>query len=796
MKKVYVSLLLHGNMCYDRYTKQEIRAKFPLIYAAGIRALHRYPQVTAHVDLPGLTVLSLKHHAPWLLDEMRPLIARGQLVMVGCQYAASHALCADEESDRLAGLVTRRIQEDEFGLPVTAFFPQEIVFHPQQPRLLAQMGYRRLIVMPADWRRPRRVTGVDGTPLAVYPLNLRACRLDALEEYYDAQQDGDFVMAGGDFELLGNLDGVVAKLAELAERGKLIEWTTVERYDREVGLADAGPAPMPCGQGSEDQVDSPSFSRWVGDPEDMIWHGHAVTATEALRAAGFADLAARRHGLGEVDVPLAESCSALPDNCWDQHFEHVEEFPETEAGYLARDGAPTLLSRAWHQALIGLNSDASGWFPWSPRTRHRNLALRAAAQLAGEVSERAAAKIAQRLAAPAPAAGWLLACNPGPARTVELETAVEAPLAIAEAGGQVLPTAVLRGERGWSARAEVELPAYGYRLLALQAAAPSPPPVWGAGARVEGYGQVAELADDVLTVGELSLSVEPFRLSDPSGVAATEEVAPDWGAAATRVRQTLFGPELEVLTELAWAVWLRLTLGLRRDRVEVTAEIHVDLPRRIGHLGYDPAGLLLAFRGRPGQVKYDIPYATITHPNQARSFVAAQRFVALESEASFGLISLGGNQAFAVGGAEGLLAASLGASTQGRPDTRPECIVRPDGTGEHLITSGGDPFMGAYQHRFALVGGTAADVALAARRLRAPAPVNRVTPGGGDWPAAGSLLAIAPETVHVTAFRRETVVLNEIAGAAARVSCEGQSLELGPFGVAEAALAAQPGVPR
>ena len=29
MKTVYISFLLHGNMCYDRYTKQEIREKFP-----------------------------------------------------------------------------------------------------------------------------------------------------------------------------------------------------------------------------------------------------------------------------------------------------------------------------------------------------------------------------------------------------------------------------------------------------------------------------------------------------------------------------------------------------------------------------------------------------------------------------------------------------------------------------------------------------------------------------------------------------------------------------------------------
>ena len=108
-KTVYISFLLHGNMCYDRYTKQEIREKFPGIYATGVRAMHKNPDVTAHIDFPGLTVLSLKRYAPWFLDELKPLVDRKQVVMVGCEYAANHPMCADEESELLAGRVTMEI---------------------------------------------------------------------------------------------------------------------------------------------------------------------------------------------------------------------------------------------------------------------------------------------------------------------------------------------------------------------------------------------------------------------------------------------------------------------------------------------------------------------------------------------------------------------------------------------------------------------------------------------------------------------------------------------------------------
>ncbi|MBI5833377.1 MAG: hypothetical protein HZB16_13850 [Armatimonadetes bacterium] len=764
MKKVYLSLLLHGNMCYDRYTKQEIRAKFPTIYAAGIRGLAKFPQVTAHIDLPGLTVLSLRHHAPWLLDEMQPLIDRGQIVMVGCQYAASHALCADEESDLLSGRVTREITERECATRVTTFFPQEMTYHPQQPLIMEQMGHSRLIVMPPGWKGPRRILGVDGRQLSTYPLNLRTCRLGALEQYYDAHDDGSFVMAGGDFELLCNLEGVVRSIEELAARGKVIEWTTVDRFDAEVGLPEPSPAPNPCGQCLEDVFESPSFSRWVGDPEDMIWHGHAVEALEAVRAAGFANVVAATRGMNELDVPLAESYAALPDNVWDHHFEEVTEYPETEALSLSRTGGPTLMSRAWHLALIGLNSDASGWFPWTPRTRHRNLCLRSARLLAQEVTERFADDLAQRLAQPGSAArSHVLALNPGPARTVTIEVSTPRPMALVGCA-----TATLRGEHGWTARAEVALPAYGYRLLELNPSDPTPPPVWTAGGAIEADGVSAALVDGRLTIDGLTVAIEPFRLSDPSGTAPTEDVKPDWACATTRVRSTLFGPELEVFCELAWAVWLRLTIGLRAGRAELCAEVHFDMPRRIGNLGYDPEGLKLSFRGAPGRVLYDIPYATITHTTGDRSWVAVQRFAALDSAEPFGVICLGGNQSFQVCGDEGYLAANLGTSTQGRPDTRPQCILHADGTGDHLITSKGDQFANWYEHRFALVRGGAAHLALVARQLRTAVPVHAVTPGGGELPAEGSLLTVGPESTHVTAFRRTaqgcSLAINDISG--------------------------------
>ena len=833
MKTVYISFLLHGNMCYDRYTKQEIREKFPKIYATGVRAMHKFPEVTAHIDFPGLTLLSLKHHAPWFLEELRPLVDRRQVVMVGCQYAASHALCADEEADLLASGVTMRMLRDELQPDTSAFFPQEIAFHPQSPYIMKEIGARYLIVMPAGWQRPRRVKGIDGSEVLLCPLDLHGLRLGKLEEFYDRVEDGAFVMTGGDFELLGNVQAYVDEIKRLAEKGKIIRWTTVERYEREVGVKDECDAPNPFGQAGEDREPSPSFSRWVGDPEDMIWHGHAVEALDAVRSAGFAKVAARVHGLGEVAPPLAQAWTTEPDNAWDHKFEEVGEYPETEAKYLTEDGTPTLLSRAWHHLLIGLNSDSSGWFPWQPRTRHRNIVLQASRALSNEVIARFAREVARKIGGTvAGAKGYALAINPLPARTAEISLETETPMAFAEADGRGLPTEILLRDGRWIAKARVALPAYGYKLLGLVPGEHVDRERWTPGREAQFAGRTASLAGEVLRTCEetgcrerplrrsanngigaarsplptttipvsspilsivegdkrVEVSVAPFRLSDPSGVAPTEEVAPTWRDAHARARHTMLGADLEVFTELAWAVWLRLVIGLREDRVEIAAEVHVDMPRRIGPLKYDPNGLLLQFKGEPGEVYYDVPYATIRHQNAEASFIAAQRFAAIESAASFGLVALGGNQSFKVVGKEGILAANLGASTQGRPDTRPQCILHPDGSSDHKITSGGDPFYGAYSHRFALLFADRLALSLAARRLRTAVPLVRVEPDNGPWPAEQGLLQIGPETAHITAFRVSRsgcdLVFNDLSGRPCKVSCQDRSEPLAAFGVA------------
>ena len=138
------------------------------------------------------------------------------------------------------------------------------------------------------------------------------------------------------------------------------------------------------------------------------------------------------------------------------------------------------------------------------------------------------------------------------------------------------------------------------------------------------------------------------------------------------------------------------------------------------------------------------------------------------------------------------MAASLGASTQGRPDTRPECYIREDGTAEHRITSGGHPFMGSYTHRFALVFSEPAEIAAEARRLRTAVPVASIEPREGDWPSERSLFSVTPDSAYVTAFRitkeRCEVTVNDLSGNSSEATVSSsrgkRRVDLVPYGIA------------
>lgn len=787
MKTVYLALMLHGNMCYDRYTKHTIRGQFPRLYRTAVAALRRHPQAIAHIDLTGLTIKSLQLAAPDLLADLVALARRGQVVFVGCQYAASHAICCDGETDARAARLTMDIIREELGLTPQGFFPQETVRHPQTPWVMNQAGARWVIIPDRDWKRPKRLLGLDGSEVIGIPFNQAHLPLSALERTFDECEDGDLLVTGGDFEMLADMDALVAELERLKAQGKPIEFATFDCYLDEHPVREEVRLQSPAGYQPEDWEASPSFGRWTADPSDIEVHRHARRAMAAVRTAGMLAAIARTLWEADCDPPWTAGAAAVPDNPWSADFEGPEEFPEVAERYLGRHGQRTLLGEAWHQLLVGVNSDARGWHPLESRRRHRMACCDAAVHLADAVCRHAMAALAARLAPVEPlrdASRCFVIFNPTPARERQVCLPTLEPVEVLDATGSPLPTRTEVEDHGLSAIARVQTPPFGYAVIGVRPAHSSRAALWESGSSAENGGMEVALTDGalVITRGRLAarLTLAPFRLTDPL-TGASETVAATLCGAATRVSRDNLCPRLEVCAEPAWGLETRLVVDVWPDEVTCDWQFRFDLPRQVGEGGWAPQGLLALLEASPGETWYDVPVGTIRHPNDGASFFAANRFAALcGPEGTIGLVPLTGEQCFFSNAAAGQLGLCLGASTDSAPRERPECTIDERGYAHHHTPTIPHIFSGRFRHRFALRLGDGDWRSLglpAVAWSHSQQPFIRAT-APADWrgslPPTGTLLRLSPENVEISAVRlhgqRPQVVLSETHGQEARLA--------------------------
>lgn len=250
-----------------------------------------------------------------------------------------------------------------------------------------------------------------------------------------------------------------------------------------------------------------------------------------------------------ADVPLKQAWTTPPDNPWDAYFEEVGEFSRD------RSSLPGPRRRT-DRALARLapcadrpTQDSSGWFPWTPRTLHRETVLDTSRAYSNEVLARSH----NRWRRAQPACGGLCGlCARAESRALpaaDISFAVDGPLALVAADGACRFRGLPRGAVTASAR--VELPAYGYRLLGLRERPCDAQPLaewWCGPRRVSADGKCAALTEGRLIVAEgsrqIEITVAPFKLSDPSGAATTEERCAGLDARDDRVRETPSIPSL------------------------------------------------------------------------------------------------------------------------------------------------------------------------------------------------------------------------------------------------------------
>lgn len=483
-KVIYVSFCLHANMSYDRYTKQTILEFFPRMYRRGIDMLKTHPNITAHIDLSGVTIRMLERKAPDVLDGLRILSKRGQIALAGCQYASSANVNTDELTTFEACRVGLEILRETIDAKAAGFFPQEMSYHSQFPWILKQLRVEWMILRGWNDSRfwpPVRVRGLDRTTIATIMVNADISQLETL--CYRAK-DKTFLLLGTDFEELSDLVGVQEHILKIAQNLNInILFNTMPRWLKEHGQPEEVVDLEPFGHGTPGLSELRSFSRWVLKPLDIRMRHYSLPAMAAVRRAELITGTLEE----EVNMPITETLSYAVDNPWDVMFEHTLEFPEYELQYLSGEQRSTALSRAYHHLLIGVNSDAIGWAAWEPRWKHRVGELNRARILADEVTNQALDLIATKIAIPQAlqeAEKLFLVFNPTRARTALVSAHLPYPGCLLEASGKTLPGIVQSTGTECIITTRVSLPDYGYSLFGFKSGSVSQESPWIEGREV------------------------------------------------------------------------------------------------------------------------------------------------------------------------------------------------------------------------------------------------------------------------------------------------------------------------
>jgi len=768
-KIVYVTVIYHGNMCWDRYTKDQIRRDFTKAYRLIVDLWKKHPELRSNVELSGVTVKTLQQVAPDLLEDMKRLEEIGRLVFVGTHYAAQVNLCTDEETELRSIRLGTEISKRELSVKVHGFWPQEVSYYPQLPRVLSEVGLEWTVIRPIKPRtRPIRLKGLDGTEIIGIPL-CKTRQISNLEQLYDQCSNGDLIAFGEDFEsnwpdMLGRL---LKTVADLRKKGKRIEFITVPEYLKRYPTIEVEEMPVFRDSNPEESDKSPSLSRWVSDPLDIIVHEQTKKAMYTVRhAETLAALVKEAYGV-DVNLPIEESRMTLMDDPAGWSIEDVKDFPQVEVEYLSLEGRPAMLSRMWHLLLIGVNSDSRGWYPIIERRRHRITSLRNAELLALEVIKNALKVIGERISPIGMKGEFLFVVyNPLRSRKAHITLRLDAPYKIYDVDGREIRSSSRLTDEGIITEAIVDVPDYGYTLIRASKRGKLEKPEWKPGESIQNGSMRLEYKNGSLRLTRedenIELFLEPFKLRLLGRDEKPRIVSLKAENTMVKVREGL-KPEMVIYSRLEWGVGFKASFTLEEDALRCEVEFDFRSPSYVGEGKWMPNGLTFSVKSKPGDIYYDIPYGVVKHHYRGECFIAASRFATLQSDKSgIAIISTSGAQSFKCNAKEGLLGIGLGASTIGTPIEPPEMVFTNDGQFHHQLKIDGEVFAGKYRHTFVIYPykGTwrDADVPHRARQENESVYVveilkeDKVT-GGGE-PPMRSFISLHPRNVEITAIRQ------------------------------------------
>lgn len=175
MSKVSLALVIHAHQPVGNFD-HVIEDAYQKSYAPFVRALHAHARIRVSLHFSGILLEWLEHHHPEYFQQLRELVGRGQVEMVGGGYYEP-ILPMIPDADKVAQL--RKLGDylqQHFGIAPRGAWIAERVWEPTLPRPLAQAGVDYVVLddthFLAAGLEPWQLHGSFMTEEDGYPLRL------------------------------------------------------------------------------------------------------------------------------------------------------------------------------------------------------------------------------------------------------------------------------------------------------------------------------------------------------------------------------------------------------------------------------------------------------------------------------------------------------------------------------------------------------------------------------------------------------------------------------------------------
>ncbi len=697
-KRLYLSMIMHANMLYDRFGRDEILDKFPKMYRYVVRSVEKYPAMRIGFELSGVTILMLKRHAPDVLDGIRHAVKAKRAIVLGTYFSNPLNMCTDEYFNYQNAWLGVEIVKRELGEP-SGFYPQENSYHPGMPSIIRRLGLTWMTVPAILGKRPFHVKGLNNDTTIGLPTEV----VDAenLDRLYDEYPDNSIIAPIVDSEYHPNFDVIMSKIAQMNETGRQIEWISVPDYLSRFKAEESRDCP-PCT--SVDTI----YARWITSPENVKLHEATMEAMKLYHdAAKLKDMIRAQYGK-DVDIPYQDTVLVEEKNVVTAEIEDLSCLPDIAGEYLAKGATVSTLTRALYLLLWAMNSDARGWYPLVQKTRQRADDLALASALCKDVIDRGLSLMKKEMGHSE--ADVMLLYNPHMKKDFDVHLGLGKALEFNNVSRNHVSN--LKSASGVETILRLQGDRKSVEVLECRSSPTFDKFRWEAGTSIRNASSALSLKDYSLEYrhDDRNMTVYlsmPALVEVKNGTIETDFIKYfSFKPVLVEIGKKMH-PCMRVGRKLNESIYVTEYYSLQEDRLECEWEFFFPRSVILGNLTWETNTIEAVVKGGFTKVHGNIPGGIIDYELQNGRITALNYAIADGDGGGVSLVSLTGSQGFRLNGQKGELAVSLGASTLGPSSVPALMTIDPEctnGSGIYQFEKFGYvTFNGTYRHRFVIL---------------------------------------------------------------------------------------------